>query len=171
MWPSLPPKSFADTGSRVRYVERVSRGLIHDGEAKRATSSATMTRLHGVILLCGIWAALYAASVLVPYTTAPTDFGLTRGMNRVELFFKYQIAAGVVAIVAWWVGRKLTLRWQRWLSRMPVILAIGLFLLTVGVIVAANMNRPGPTDYVPDPDRPVAAPAQPVAPVAPEADE
>lgn len=127
-----------------------------------------MKRLHWIVLLGGIWAALYAASFLVPYHTAPTDFGLTRGLNRVELFFQYQIAAGVVAVVAWWAGRKLTVRWQRWLSRMPVLLAIGLFLLTVGVIVVANMDRPGPTDYVPDPDRPVAAPAQPVEP---EADE
>jgi len=53
-------------------------------------------------------------------------------------------------------------RWQRWLSRMPALLAIGLLLLVVGVIVIANMQRSGPTEYVPDPDRPVTAPALPV---------
>lgn len=121
-----------------------------------------MTRLHGTLVLSGIWAALYAASFLVPYFTPSTDFGFTRGMNRVELFFKYQLAAGAVSVVLWWMGNALTVRWQRWLSRMPALLAIGLFLLVVGAIVVANMRDPGPTDYVPDPDRPVTAPAQPV---------
>jgi di/tricarboxylate transporter len=121
-----------------------------------------MTRLGGIFILCGIWAALYAASFLVPYFTPPEDFGFTRGMNRVELFFKYQLAAGAVSVVVWWMGNALSVRWQRWLSRMPALLAIGLFLLVVGVIVVSNMSDPGPTDYVPDPDRPVTAPAQPV---------
>lgn len=121
-----------------------------------------MTRLHGTLVLSGIWAALYAASFLVPYFTPSTDFGFTRGINRVELFFKYQLAAGAVSVVLWWMGNALTVRWQRWLSRMPALLAIGLFLLVVGAIVVANMRDPGPTDYVPDPDRAVTAPAQPV---------
>ncbi|MFB9148896.1 hypothetical protein [Roseovarius ramblicola] len=125
-----------------------------------------MSRLHGVFILSGTWAALYAASFLVPYFTAPTDFGFTRGMNRVELFFKYQLAAAAVSVVVWWMGNALIPRWQRWLSRMPALLAIGLLLLVVGVIVVSNMQRPGPTDYVPDPDRPVAAPAMPVQPGA-----
>lgn len=123
-----------------------------------------MTRLGGIFILCGIWAALYAASFLVPYFTAPTDFGFTHGMNRVELFFKYQLAAAAVSVVVWWMGNALSLRWQRWLARMPALLAIGLLLLVVGAIVVANMDRPGPTDYVPDPDRPVAAPTMPVQP-------
>jgi len=121
-----------------------------------------MTRLGGILIFSGVWAALYAASVIVPYFTPPTDFGFTRGMNRVELFFKYQLAAGAVAVVVWWLGTALTARWQRWLSRMPALLAIGLLLLVVGVIVIASMQRPGPTEYVPDPDRPVTAPALPV---------
>jgi len=121
-----------------------------------------MTRLGGIFILGGIWAALYAASFLVPYFTAPTDFGFTRGMNRVELFFKYQLAAAALSVVVWWMGNALPRRWQRWLARMPALLAVGLLLLVVGVIVVANMKDPGPTDYVPDPDRPVTAPAQPV---------
>lgn len=125
-----------------------------------------MTRLGGILILGGIWAALYAASFLVPYVTPSEDFGFTRGMNRVEVFFKYQLAAAALSVVLWWMGNALPARWQRWLSRIPALLAIGLVLLVVGVIVAANIRDPGPTDYVPDPDRPVAAPAMPVQPEA-----
>lgn len=121
-----------------------------------------MARLSGIFILCGVWAALYAASFLVPYHTGPTGDGFTRGLNRLTMFFQYQVAAGAVAVVVWWMGSKLTIRWQRWLTRMPALLALTLFVLTVGVIVFANMNKPGPTEYVPDPDRPVSAPAQPV---------
>ena len=123
-----------------------------------------MRRLHLIILLTGLWAALYAASILVAWHTAPAGDGFTRGLNRVMLFFQYQIGAAAVALVVWWLGRALGQRWQRWLSRMPLILALALFLLAVGVIVVTNVQRPDPTEYVSDPDRPVTAPAAPVAP-------
>lgn len=111
-----------------------------------------MTRLSAILILCGIWAALYAASFLVPYFTPPADFGFTRGMNRVELFFKYQLAAGAVAIVVWWMGSRLTTRWQRWLARLPALLALVLLLLVAGVIVVSNMSGPGTTGHVPGGD-------------------
>jgi len=121
-----------------------------------------VTRLSIIVILCGVWSALYAASFLVPYHTAPSGDGFARGLNRLTLFFQYQIAAGTVAVAVWWIGSKLAVRWQRWLARMPALLALVLLLLVAGVVVVANMSKPAPTEYVPDPDRPVTAPALPV---------
>ncbi|MFT7596407.1 MAG: hypothetical protein ACI8R4_003742 [Paracoccaceae bacterium] len=56
----------------------------------------------------------------------------------------------------------------RWLSRAPALLAVGLVVLIIGIIVAANVRRSYPNNYVPDPDRPdpdrpvTAPPDQPV---------
>ena len=98
-----------------------------------------MTRTHWIVLLSGIWAALYAASVLVPYFTAPTDFGFTRGMNRLTAFVQYQLGAGVVGVFIWAMGQRLRHRWQRWLARVPGLLAIGLVVLVLVAITVANL--------------------------------
>jgi NhaP-type Na+/H+ or K+/H+ antiporter len=101
-----------------------------------------MKRRNWVLLLLGIWAALYVASFLVPYFTPPTDFGFTRGMNRMTLFFRYQIGAGAVAAVLWWMGRHAPKRRNRWLMRVPALLALGLVLFIVGLIAFARLDRP-----------------------------
>lgn len=120
-----------------------------------------MTRMTWIWLLFALWAGLYAASFIVAHGTAPTGDGFTRGLNRLMVFFQYQIAAAVVAIVVWGIGSAFDKgTWQRWLSRAPVLLALGLFLLVVGLIVVVNIGKPGPGDvpYVP-PDSATTAPA------------
>ncbi|MGX0902316.1 hypothetical protein ACSSV8_000877 [Roseovarius sp. MBR-79] len=107
-----------------------------------------MKRRNWVILLLGIWAALYVASFLVPYVTPHADFGFTRGMNRITLFFQYQIGAGVVAAVLWWMGSHAPKRRNRWLMRIPALLAFGLFLFIVGLIAFAGLDR-SPRDSAP----------------------
>lgn len=117
-----------------------------------------------------IWAVLYAASIVVPWNTAPTGDSFLRGSNRLILFFQFQIAAGVVGMAVWVFGKQFDRgTWRRWLSRTPALLAVGLVLFIVGIIVVANFRRPAPTDFVPSPDRPVTAPVdQPKpAPTAP----
>jgi hypothetical protein len=84
----------------------------------------------------------------VPYVTPPADFGFTRGMNRITLFFQYQIGAGVVAAVLWWMGSHAPKRRNRWLMRIPALLALGLVLFIVGLIAFARLDRP-PRDSVP----------------------
>jgi len=98
---------------------------------------AFMTRTHWLVLLSGIWAALYAASFLLAAHTAPEGDGFTRGMNRLTVFVQYQVGAGLVAIVIWAMGQRLRHRWQRWLARVPGCLALGLVLLVIGTITVA----------------------------------
>ena len=125
-----------------------------------------MTRLSWLWILLALWAGLYAASFLLAHHTAPTGDSFLRGINRLMVFFQYQIAAGVAAMAVWWRGRSLARgSWQRWLSRVPVGMALALVLLVVGLILYANLQKPGQTDHVPDPDRPVTSAAKPVKPV------
>jgi len=114
-----------------------------------------MTRFGIIAALCGIWAALYAASILVPYHTPPSGDGFARGLNRVTLFFQYQMAAGALAMAIWWMGRGLARRWQQWAARMPAILALLLLALGLGVIAVANLGKPRAEGSPPGPDRPV----------------
>lgn len=100
-----------------------------------------MTRIHGLLLLAGIWAALYAASFLLAAHTAPTGDGFTRGMNRLTVFVQYQVGAGLVAVVIWAMGQHLRRRWQRWLARVPGCLALGQVLLVIGVITVATLTQ------------------------------
>ena len=95
-----------------------------------------MTRLHGIILLFALWAALYAGSFLVATHTTPDGDGFTRGMNRITVFLQFQLGAGVSAAIAWWAGRLLPRGWQRWLSRLPAMMTVALFLL-IGVMALA----------------------------------
>lgn len=116
-----------------------------------------MTRMHWLVLLAGIWAALYAASFLLAAYTAPAGDGFTRGMNRLTLFVQYQVAAGLVAVAIWAMGQRLQHRWQRWLARLPGCLALGLVLLVIGAIAFANL---APSGHAPQsPERPVTQPA------------
>lgn len=115
-----------------------------------------MTRTHWLILLAGIWSTLYAASFLLAAQTAPTGDGFTRGMNRLTLFVQYQFGAGLVAVVIWAMGQRLRHRWQRWLARVPGLLAVGLVLLVIGLIAVANLGISGSAPQ--PPDRPLTQP-------------
>ncbi len=92
-----------------------------------------MTRLHWIILLFALWAALYAGSFLVATHSPPSGDGFTGGMNRVTVFLQFQLGAGVSAALVWWMGRVLPRGWQRWLGRLPAMMTIALFLL-IGVM-------------------------------------
>lgn len=114
-------------------------------------------------LLVG-WFALMALSYLLPANTAPTDFGLTRGLNRITLFFQVQVAAAVIAAILWWMAKTLAPGWQRWLARVPGLVALLLMLAVIGLILWTNLGKPPASDYLPDPDRPVTAPATDLTP-------
>ncbi len=54
-------------------------------------------------------------------------------MNRITVFLQFQLAAGVIAAIVWWTGHMLPRGWQRWLSRLPAMMTVALFLL-IGVM-------------------------------------
>ncbi len=119
-------------------------------------------------LLFVAWVVLIALSVIVPANTAATDFGMTRGFNRITVFFEFQIAAFFAALFAWGVSRGDDNALRRWLGRLPLFAALLLVLAVVGVIIWANMART--PAVAPSPDRPTAAPAMEVKPTEPASD-
>lgn len=125
-----------------------------------------MTRLHWIILLFSLWAALYAGSFLVAMHATPSGDGFTRGMNRIAVFLQYQLGAGLIAVFIWWMGRTLPRGWRRWLARIPVLAVAALFLLIIGVIAVSILSKPGPSGPTPESNPPVTAPARPLTPNA-----
>ncbi len=115
-----------------------------------------MTRNKTLWMLLGVWVLLVILSIWIPLTTAPTDTGLTRGLNRVTLFFQFQFAALVVALILWIFSRRLDPAWKRWLARVPSLLALALFSIMAGLIVWSNLQR-----------LPLIAPQNPGPPTAP----
>jgi len=101
-----------------------------------------LRRSHWIAVLYGLWAMLFIASTLVTAQTAPTGDGFLRGANRIWIFLKFQGGATVVAVVIWRMGRHLPNGWQRWLARLPVLFALGIVLLIVGLVAVASLERP-----------------------------
>ena len=107
--------------------------------------------------LFAAWIFLMVGSVVMPYVTPPTGSGFTAGMNRITLFFQFQIAGAVLAAALLFCVKRVRKSKLRWLFRVPMIWFGLLVLGIVGLILWANFARPAPGEYVPP--GPVAAPA------------
>jgi hypothetical protein len=98
------------------------------------SASGARSRVIGVLLL---WAAVFAASFIVPLFVTPTSEGFLRGFNRVVWWFWLQVAAFAVAIaaaVAAQASRAEISKRLLWTSRMPVV-AGGVEMLAIAVII------------------------------------
>ena len=94
-----------------------------------------------VTLLIAVWAGLFVWSFIGFTITEPTGDGFTRGLNRISGFLLWQLAAGIVAAPAYIAGRALPRgSGMRWLSRVPLALAVALVLAIVGVILWARFS-------------------------------
>lgn len=98
-------------------------------------------------VLLALWAMIYIWSFVAYSITAPTDFGFTRGLNRISGFLGWQFAAGLVSVFA------LALSFEfrasslaRWLVRLPFILALLLLLVILGIIGYAWWGHPVSND-------------------------
>ncbi len=115
-----------------------------------------MRRLAWGLLI--VWAGVYVASFIIPFSYEATGDGFTRGLNRVGAFFGWQTAAGLLAVWLWPLSRHLGAdKATRWLGRVPVILAATLVILCVAAILWARFGKPPASDYVP-PNSPVTEP-------------
>lgn len=109
-----------------------------------------MSRRTWIWALLALWAGVYAASFLVAWQTTPNGDGFTRGLNRVMVFFQFQIAAGVLALVIWRIGMSRAKGSAlRWLSRLPALMAAALVALIAALILYAAMIKPAPGGYTP----------------------
>ncbi|MCR8725151.1 hypothetical protein [Frigidibacter sp. ROC022] len=107
--------------------------------------------------ILALWVVLAAASVLAPMLTASSDFGMTRGLNRLAMFLQLQLLAIILAALCFFMARQVKPGWPRWLARGPLLLELALGLVIVGAVVWSNLQKPDPG--APAPDRPVTAPA------------
>lgn len=90
-------------------------------------------------VLLAVWAGLFVWSFIGFSITEPTGDSFTRGLNRVTGFLGWQLAAGLVAIPVFVLGRGHPRgSAMRWLSRLPVAAALALLLAIVGFIVWGN---------------------------------
>jgi predicted hotdog family 3-hydroxylacyl-ACP dehydratase len=100
-------------------------------------TSDTRIRVIGSLL---IWAAVFAASFIVPMFIAPTGESFFRGLNRIAYWFWLQVAAFVVAIIVgvWAHARRADLsRRLVWLSRVPLLVAVAEILAIAATIMWA----------------------------------
>lgn len=92
-----------------------------------------------LIGLLSVWALAWGFSFVAYATTEPSGDGFVRGMNRVTAFFGWQLAAAMPAFAAWVIGRD----WPRgsgvrFVSRVPIQLALGLAAVVAGLILWAR---------------------------------
>lgn len=82
-----------------------------------------------------LWAAAFAYSFWVFQATAPVGDGFTRGLNRVTGFLGWQVLAGVLAVIAFALGRALPRgRVMRRMSVLPLAFA-GLLAAAVALLI------------------------------------
>ena len=125
----------------------------------------TMKISRTVLFLLFAWVILFALSFILPRTVEATGDGFTRGLNRLSIFFGWQIAAFVVAILT------ALLSWRRskpqhrfkWAGYIPAGTHLGLFLFVVGFVMIGRFNKP-PASEAPPP-KATTAPAATAIPV------
>ncbi len=104
-----------------------------------------MTRTHTFGLLFLLWFLTFFGAFFIAANTAPTDFGMTRGLNRITLFFEIQIGAAFLALIVWHLGRAFPKGSRnRRLSRVPILLALLEVLAIVALILVVNFRDPAP---------------------------
>lgn len=110
-----------------------------------------------VLFLLVLWAAAFVWSFWAFATTAPTDFGFTRGLNRVTVFLGWQMAAAALAVLVWFAGYRIARGAPlRLFSRLPGLVALLLILALLALVIWANLGRPPPQT---EPSAPVTGPA------------
>lgn len=116
-----------------------------------------MSQRHLILILVAVWVALCAWSIVSYQMTAPTDFGFTRGLNRVSNFLEIQIVAVLIAVA----GFVLSFRVPggsalRWVARVPLLLTLAViaaFAIFVAVVIWNDpaQEAPAPTPPVTEP--------------------
>ncbi len=120
-----------------------------------------MTARRLIWLLLILWLATYVWSILYYFLTPATDFGFTRGLNRVSGLLQWQLVAGVVAGAIWFTGRRFAIGTPtRRISRGPALFAllpfVAMLLLIIYVQISNWVETPEPASAIP---MPVAEPA------------
>ena len=119
-----------------------------------------MNKRNVILMLIVIWIALCAWSLLSYQITAPTDFGFTRGLNRVSNFFEIQIVAVLVALLTLVLSFRFPARSGfRWLARVPAMLTLIAIAAFAIFVAAVFWNDPASSVSTPLP--PVTEPARP----------
>lgn len=120
-------------------------------------------------VILALWLLSFAASFVITAHTAPSDFGLTAGLNRIETFLGWQLAAAFLGVLAWLAGNRQTRgSVLRRLSRVPLALFALFVAGLVAVILWARFMQPSPDFWPPGPVTAPAAPADQAAPVVNE---
>lgn len=119
-----------------------------------------MRKHHLTLILVVIWIGLCVWSILAYQITTPSDFGFTRGLNRVSNFLEIQVVAVMVALLAFVLSFRFPPRSVlRWVARGPAMLT--LVTIAVFAIFIAFVIWNDPASSVPPPPRPVTEPANP----------
>ncbi len=115
-------------------------------------------------ILFVLWLGLFVGSFVMFMVTPSKDFGFTAGLNRIMVFFGWQIAAGVVGFILWITSRNSeTGGLGSWLNRLPAIAAALLFFAVLFLIVGTRLGKSPPQGDVhaqdpPKTTEPVTAP-------------
>ena len=122
-----------------------------------------------IALGCVIWLVAFAWSFVGMWLTKPTGDGFTRGLNRIEGFFLWQIVAVILALVVlvYGINRFKDARGWRWLSRLPMLCHFILVLYVAGTVVFFQQKQRSEVAAYQEEmqNRPVAATAKAITPI------
>lgn len=121
-----------------------------------------MKRRTLVAVLLTAWLVAFAGSFVAFRMAAPSEFGLTGGLNRVATFLAWQAVAAGLAVATFLASRTLPRRTGlRRVAVVPVAILGLAALVLAGLILFVNLQSPAPLPAPPDlaPAEPAPAPA------------
>ena len=94
-------------------------------------------RAIAVWIFAALWFALVLYGVAAYLATEPSDSGFTRGLNRIGVFFQWQLYALGAAAGGFFVSRRLdrALRAARLAGKIPLMLSGAFFLGVIALFV------------------------------------
>lgn len=83
--------------------------------------------------LFALWLLTYVWSFVVFQSTEPTGDSFTRGLNRISNFLGWQVAAAIIGVPVWFLGRMYSkASVASWFARLPLVLAGLLVVIPLG---------------------------------------
>ena len=91
-----------------------------------------------------VWIILFVVSIAIPVATEKTGDGFTRGINRVTIFFGWQITAFVVSLIVFFMAKRTVALSKSWrvAAKAPLFMHCLIVVIIAVLIIYTVVSSP-----------------------------
>lgn len=114
------------------------------------TNTAQHEKRNSIAMLVGcivLWAGLFLTSIVAAAMTEKTGDSFVRGINRVYVFFGWQVAAFVVSLISFYLVKHNNASFAkayRFVGKVPLFTHLLMIAIIVVVLVFTIVTKPTP---------------------------